>query len=253
MRNNNLSRKAQVIISALLIFLIVSVAFNTVLFNRAKQYYIDLNSVRLDPLGLSNYSISDQSPSTSGKPLVVFYGDSRAARWPAPALDDRFDFVNRGIEGQTTEQVLLGFEYHLAPVHPQMVILQVGVNDLKTIPLFPDRKAAIIAKCEENIRQIIQRSNELGATVIVSTIFPVGNPPVERQPFWSTDIAAAIGEVNQYIRSLAQSKVIVFEADSVLADGGQLKPKYALDELHLNEQGYQALNEELTRILLGIN
>ena len=251
MPNNKLSCKVRLVIGALIFVAISSIVLNVILFNRAKQYYIDLNGERLDPLRLSVFS--QELPRVPDKIRAVFYGDSRAARWPAPALDDRFDFVNRGIEGQTTEQVLLGLEYHLVPVHPQIVILQVGVNDLKTIPLFPDRKAAIIADCKENIRQIIQRSTELGAMVIVSTIFPVGNPPVERQPFWSADISAAIEEVNQYIHSLSQAKVIVFDVDSILADGGQLKPKYALDELHLNEQGYQSLNEELTRIWLGIN
>lgn len=251
MRADRLSRGLRIVFSLLILFVVGSLALNVVLFNRARQYYIELNGDRLDPLQLSAFS--GELPRISGKIRAVFYGDSRAVRWPAPTLDARFDFVNRGLEGQTTEQVLLRVDYHLAPAHPQIVILQVGVNDLKTIPLFPNRKIAIIANCKDNIRQIIQRANELGATVIVSTIFPVGNPPLERQPFWSADISAAIEEVNQYIRSLAQPKVIVFEADSVLSDGQQLKPQYAQDEMHLNAQGYQVLNEELTRILLGIN
>ncbi len=53
-------------------------------------------------------------------------------------------FVNRGIGNQTTAQVLGHFHAHVAPLHPQTIILQVGINDLKTIPLFPEQAETII-------------------------------------------------------------------------------------------------------------
>jgi len=65
---------------------------------------------------------------------VVFFGDSRAYDWPAPSGLEGLEFVNRGIGNQTTAQVLGRFEAHIAPLHPQVVVLQVGINDLKLIP-----------------------------------------------------------------------------------------------------------------------
>jgi lysophospholipase L1-like esterase len=45
-----------------------------------------------------------------------------------------FSFVNRGINTQTSAQVLGRFDKHVVPLHPNIVIVQVGINDLKTIP-----------------------------------------------------------------------------------------------------------------------
>jgi len=244
-----LFRRTRIIIAVLIVVLITSIALNVMLFSRAKQYYTDLNAVRLDPLGLSNYQSRTEPSVSFGQITVAFLGDSRAARWPTPTTADRFEFINRGIDGQTSAQVLLRFDYHLTPVHPNIVVLQVGINDLKTIPLFPEQKTAIIANCKDNIKRMIDKSTALGAIVIVSTIFPVGNPPLERQPFWSADISVAINEVNQYLRTLSGTTVIVLDADPILMDGKLLRSQYAVDELHINSEGYAALNSELVRIL----
>lgn len=185
-------------------------------------------------------------------PLVVFFGDSRAVSWLAPDLRE-FEFVNRGIGSQTSIQVLARFDYDVKPLNPNIIIVQAGINDLKTIPLFPDRKKTIVTNCKENVRQIVERSTKSGATVILTTIFPVAQVPIWRKPFWSDDVAIAVDEVNVFIRSLAGSKVIVFDAYAVLAnDKGITRAEYSQDLLHLTNLGYQRLNAELTPILLRL-
>jgi len=74
--------------------LIVSLALNVFLFQRARQYFLDMNAVRLDPLGLSVYS---DVPSASAGVRIVFFGDSRAARWPVPENQTDWEFINRGV------------------------------------------------------------------------------------------------------------------------------------------------------------
>jgi len=230
--------------------LLVSVALNLILFAQSRQYYLQLNETRLDPLGLSSYSPDTlQYTAKSDKALVVLFGDSRAANWPPPDLA-RFEFVNRGIGAQTSAQALQRFDYHVRPLHPQVVLVQVGINDLKTIPLFPERKEAIIASCQNNIQHIVTQSVDDGAIVILTTIFPIGEVPLERQPFWSPDVAKAISEVNIFIRSLEAQNVIILDAYSILADeNGTIQDEYAQDTLHLNTAGYAALNRYLLPIL----
>ncbi len=238
------------ILVLLSVALLASVALNLILFAQSRQYYLQLNETRLDPLGLSFYSPDTlRYTANSGKTMVVFFGDSRAANWPPPDLA-RFEFVNRGIGAQTSAQALQRFGYHVEPLHPQVVLVQVGINDLKTIPLFPERKEAIIANCQDNIQHIVTQSGDGGAIVILTTIFPVGEVPLERQPFWSPDVARAIDEVNTFIRSLEAQDVIILDAYSILADeSGMIRDEYARDELHLSAAGYAALNEHLTPIL----
>lgn len=231
--------------------LLTSVALNVFLFAQGREYYLQLHETRLDPLGL-DYGAPDPDatgPAGPERTTVVFFGDSRAAEWPAPDLG-QYRFVNRGVGSQTSAQVVRRFDAHVRPLQPRLVILQVGINDLKTIPLFPERKVSIVARCQENIRQIVSQSTDLGATVILTTIFPVGRVPVERRPFWSDEVAAAVDEVNAYIRSLAGEQVVVLDAFAILADErGVARPEYSRDLLHLNEAGYEALNEALARSL----
>ncbi len=231
--------------------LLASVALNLFLYRQSRWYYLQLNETRLDPLGLGYYPIeaNQQSNTDPARKTVVFLGDSRAAEWPSPALD-QFEFVNRGIGSQTTAQVSQRFDYHIRPLHPHIVIIQVGTNDLKTIPLFPEQRASIVADCKANIQRIVERSVNDGAQVILTTIFPLGQVPLERRPFWSDDVAIAIDDVNKYIASLKSEEVKVFDTGLILADGeGTVKSLYSKDFLHLNAQGYNALNAELIRTL----
>lgn len=229
--------------------LAISAGLNYVLYDRAKQYYLQLNETRLDPLGLDYFGSTVHTADSSAQIRAVFFGDSRAAYWPSPMVDG-VEFINIGIGAQTSAQVVQRLDEHLVPLNPDMVIIQVGINDLKTIPLFPNRKDAIIANCENNICQIVERSEAIGATVVLTTIFPAGSVPLTRKPFWSDEVAQAIDEVNSFIKTKKDENVIVFDAFTILADeNGMLQKACSYDELHLNTAGYAVLNQEFEKIV----
>jgi lysophospholipase L1-like esterase len=234
-----------------LVALVLSLVFNAILFIQARYYYLQLNETNLDPLGLNAFSADSLPKNLPATPTatVVFFGDSRAAQWSVPANLKGFSFINRGINNQTSAQVLGRFDKHVLPLRPNIIVVQVGINDLKKIPLFPERKAAIIANCKANIQQIVTRSVNRDATVILTSIFPAGPVPLTRQPFWSPDIAQAVSEVNDYLYSLKARNVVILDAYSLLAHKGQAQSQYVRDTLHLNEKGYQVLNQELTKVL----
>jgi len=236
-----------------LVFVVLggSILLNFLLFIRARQYYLELNQTRLDPLGLSDFpephkQVIDTPLLDDRRPLrVVFFGDSRAASWTSPIVSG-YEFINRGIGSQTSVQTSLRFASHVPPLKPDVVVIQVGVNDLKTIALFPEQRQAIVSNCEANIKRMVKASKALGAVVIVTTIFPVGDVPLERKPFWSEAIAQSIQTVNATITTLADEQTIVLDAFSILADRqGVVLPQYRTDELHINEQAYEVLNKEL--------
>ncbi|MGD1873419.1 MAG: SGNH/GDSL hydrolase family protein [Mastigocoleus sp.] len=242
------------LIFILLLILGSSIFLNFLLFNRAKKYYLELNETRLDPNGLNYYPANIKKPIDTSKIRIVFFGDSRAESWIFPDINEydvsKYEFINRGISSQTSIQTIERFPYHVNSLQPNVVIIQVGINDLKTIGLFPEDKNSIIATCKSNIKEIVDESRKIGATVIISTIFPVGKVPLERQPFWSDEIGKAVEELNTYIKTLAEDKIIVFDAFPILADSqGMMLQEYSLDELHLNERGYNALNKKLVELL----
>jgi len=217
----------------------------------ARYYYYQVNSTRLDPLGLSAYPPDLVVPAkAAGTKRVLFFGDSRAYYWLALTELTQLEFINRGIGGQTTTQVLARFDAHVTPLQPDLVIVQVGINDLKTIPLFPAQKAMIIANCKANLATIVERSTALGATVILTTIFPHGQVSLQRRPFWSGAVKEAVAEVNAYLFTLADERVVIFDSAQLLADDdGLLRADYGYDLLHLNDAGYAALNPGLIEVL----
>ena len=232
-----------------------SLALNFLLYGQLKKYYTELNQTRLDPLGLAYYSSTPipRSPATADKTRVVFWGDSRAASWPAPDVEG-YEFINRGIGSQTTIQTLQRFEAHIRPLQPDVVVIQVGINDLKTIPLFPGRRNAILANCRANVEKMIVSAKAIGATVIVSTILPVGEIPLQRSPVWSDDVAEAVTAINAYIATLADKNVIIFDGYALLANEKGLMPSnYRADELHFNKQAYMQLNQAFVALLETLN
>ncbi|NER81152.1 MAG: SGNH/GDSL hydrolase family protein [Leptolyngbya sp. SIO1D8] len=226
-----------------------SAFLNVLLYTKVKQYYVELNETRLDPVGLKNYPINPEAQTDSSQLRVVFFGDSRAAGWTFPKNDD-YEFVNRGISSQTSIQASQRFVHHVQPLQPDVIVIQIGINDLKTIALFPADRDQIVADTQANIQQIVEASKRLGAIVIITTIFPTGEVPLERKPFWTDAIEEAIKDVNVFINALAEDRVIIFDAYSLLVnDQGKLLKTHEADELHLKKSGYTTLNQELLPIL----
>jgi len=236
--------------------LLLSLGANAWLAHRLVDQYLETQRVRLDPLGLRHHpeGLAGEPARELDRRRVVFFGDSRALAWTPPEALAGFEFVNRGIGRETSAQALQRFERHVAPLHPDVVVIQIGVNDLRLVSLLREERAEIVEGCAANIERMVDEASRVGATVVLTTIFPLGEIPLTRRPFLSNVIGSAIGEVNQRIRSLARPGVIVLDAAALLADGrGRLSEPFAADWLHLAPAGYRVLNDELVRVLRAID
>jgi len=209
----------------------------------ALQYYRILHALRLDPLQLEVYARARPAELAPGQRRVVIYGDSRSEGWPAPEGLSDIQWVNRGIGHQTTAQALGRFDADVAELRPDVIVLQLGVNDLKTIPLFPDREREIVARARRNLAALVTRAQSLGGEVIVVTIFPIGSIALWRRPFWSDRVQAAADALNAELATRVGPRLRLLPADSILRGAGRrLRPEYARDHLHLTPAGYRALN-----------
>lgn len=238
------------VVSILILLLVGSLAGNWLLFRFAKSYYAQLNSVQLEPLGLARFSSQPiDEAATRERPLVVFMGDSRAAQWIQPK-DKRYRFANRGISGQTSAQVLGRFSAHVSVLQPDILVLQLGANDLKAIGLMPNKSDRIVSQLKSNIRALVEQAVVEGQKVILTTLFPYGEVPLARQLVWSDEIEQATLEINQYLATLTGEKVILLDAYQILlGDKGGILPAFSRDTLHLTPAGYEALNSELVTLL----
>jgi lysophospholipase L1-like esterase len=222
------------------------------LLRTALEYFRAGEAIRLDPGGLSVYAAERERP-TAGLPLLVLFGDSRALMWSQPTAPAGYRVINRGIGHQTTAQMLLRLDADVTSLRPAVVVIEGGVNDLKAIADFPEQRSRIVAECEANLQRIVERCRQSGATVVLVTVFGIGDVALWRRPFWSNQVAAAIGEVNAYLPRLARERVVLFDANPVLADGrGQIQHAYQLDYIHLSAAGYTALNARLSPLLASL-
>ncbi|MGA9849072.1 MAG: GDSL-type esterase/lipase family protein [Roseiarcus sp.] len=98
--------------------------------------FIRTSWIRTKIAGLSSPPSTDYAdanrrlPPRGQKLRVVLIGDSRIARWPTSALDDRVEVINRGIGGETLAQMAHRYERDAIALKPDVIFIQSGGNDL---------------------------------------------------------------------------------------------------------------------------
>jgi len=170
---------------------------------------------------------------------VVFIGDSITENWKVgdPSLFSA-TMLDRGIGGQTSPQILLRFYQDVVALHPRVVHIMAGVNDImgNTGPTSDD---AIV----NNIRAMIDMAKANGISVVLAGITPckqfIARP--------GHDLSPRIAAVNRKLVLLAAQRHVTFvDYSAPLAAGdGSLKSALANDGLHPNRDGY-ALMRPLT-------
>lgn len=237
--------KILVLLSTIILF-ILSIVLNYIFYKKA---FVPLQMLRLDPLELNYYSSSPVD--INKKKLIMYYGDSRALNWPF-FKNDNYDFINRAIGNQTSSQILGRFEKHVYSYKPQIIVVQMCVNDLKIIPLFPEKKEEIIKSCMVNIKNLTKKAKKINSKVIITTVFPLGDVSVVKKiaGIKEKPIINAIDVVNVYIKSLKDDDVLIFDSFSLLvANNRKINPIYSHDWLHLSKKGYQHLNQNLNKFI----
>lgn len=241
-----------VLVVLLLVALATSLAGNYFLFNKAIQFYQRESETRLTPVS-HRYARDNAAIAASEKtkPRIIIFGESRCSMWLPHHPDNWGDveIINRGIGGETTAQIRARLESDVIALDPDLVILQMGDNDLKTIAVLEDRKEQIIENTEGNIVHIAETLADQGIDVIITTIFPTGPIGLLRRPIWSDEVNESIDYVNRRLLAFQAPRVTVADCDAFLREGEYIKPEYALDTLHLTPAGYQVLNEKLEPVV----
>ena len=233
------------LLAALLALIVVLGAGSVALGLRAWGDYRRLQLARLDPTGERQYGPANAAlpPPRADRPRVVFLGDSRVARWqPQPAAAG-YEPLWRGRDGETTAELLLRLDRDALGVGARAAVLAAGINDLKSIGLWPERAAEIESQTLANLRAAVTRLRDAGLGVVVLSIVPPAEPPLTRRPVWSEATRQAVARVNAALPSLSATGVVVVDAAALLAaTDNRPRPEYAADFLHLSPAGYAALN-----------
>ena len=170
-------------------------------------------------------------PAQPGR--VVFLGDSVTENWKLSQSFPGKPYVNRGISGQTTPQMLVRMFPDVIELKPAAVILLAGTNDIagNTGPV-------TLTQIQHNFQAMTELAQAHAIKVILCTVVPVSDYTPTKQT--SRRPPADILRLNAWIKEYAaKAKAVVADYYSALVDEkGMLRQGFADDGLHPNARGY---------------
>lgn len=187
-------------------------------------------------------------PGGTNLPTLVLLGDSRVVEWGLPPVEG-YHVENWAVNGSTTAQTALRCREMLSRVKPKVVVLQVGINDLKLLGPKPALRPEVVDAAASNTLSIVADCRRAGAKVMVLPVWPTGPVDWRRRVVWSRAVEPARLEVNEKIRSQAASLELVRVADlfkelpSPAPDSGT--SGWFRDTLHLKPEAYALLTSRL--------
>jgi acyl-CoA thioesterase I len=174
----------------------------------------------------------------AGENRVVFFGDSITDIWKLADYFPGKPYVNRGIGGQTTPQMLVRFRQDVIDLHPKVVVILAGTNDIagNTGPMRNEDIEANLGSMAE-----LARVHEI--RVVFSSVLPVHNYTDKAKDFFAQRPTARIIELNTWLKDYsAKNGVVYLDYFSALVDDkGLLKKELADDGLHPNDAGYKIM------------
>jgi len=191
--------------------------------------------LKLDWAQRCRYHAENSALPAAASTRVIFLGDSITEAWKN--LDPDFfvhDTLDRGISGQTTEQMLLRLRPDVLELHPAVLHIMAGTNDIAG-----NVGPTTLALIQGNIQSMVELARVQGIAVILASV-----PPAARFG-WRPELqpAATIAALNTWLREFAAREHLIY-ADyyAVLADGqGGLLAALSDDGVHPNAAGYAAM------------
>lgn len=172
---------------------------------------------------------------------VVFMGDSITDGWQQPRYGGFFPgkpYVDRGISGQTTPQMLLRFRRDVIDLQPKAVVILAGTNDIagNTGPMTNE-------EIQGNLASMSELAHAHKITVVFSSVTPVSEYHVanpRNPPQTTTRPMARIKALNDWMKSYAAAHGDVYldYFSAMVDDKGLMKAELTEDDLHPNAKGY---------------
>lgn len=172
----------------------------------------------------------------AGEKRVVFMGNSITEFWKniTPDFFSNNGYINRGISGQTSPQMLVRFRADVVNLKPVVVVILAGVNDIAG-----NTGPSTLEMIRDNIFSMAEIAKSNGIKVILCSVLPVYDFP------WKPGLEPAekIISLNQMIKNYANLKGHIYlDYHSALKDERNgMRAEYAKDGVHPTEAGYKIM------------
>jgi len=167
---------------------------------------------------------------------VVFIGNSIFESW-TPYFATMFPgkpYINRGISGQTTPQLLVRFRQDVIALKPKVVVILAGTNDIAG-----NTGPSTLEMIEDNLASMVELAKANGIRVVLGSVLPAARYA------WKPDLrpAPAIVALNAWIRAYSRGQDIIFldYHSAMRTDTDGLRADLSGDGAHPNEAGYRVM------------
>ena len=167
---------------------------------------------------------------------VVFMGNSITDVWIniSPEFFEGKSYIDRGISGQTTPQMLVRFRADVINLHPKVVLILGGTNDIAG-----NTGPSTLEMIEDNLASMAELGKANGIKVILSSVLPVYDYP------WKPGLEPAekIVTLNKWMKDYAAKKGFYYldYYSSVVDERKGMKTEYSKDGVHPNKAGYKVM------------
>lgn len=171
-----------------------------------------------------------------GEKRIVFMGNSITEGWKVsdPELFENKGFINRGISGQTTPQMLVRFRSDVINLQPKVVVILAGTNDIagNTGPM-------TLEEIRDNIASMAEIARSNGVAVIISSVLPAYD--YSWRPGLEPNLK--IPALNKMLKDYAEKNDMIYlDYFTVMADDRNGLPKdLAEDGVHPTRKGYEMM------------
>ena len=194
---------------------------------------------------LARYDKDNKSiaPPAKNEQRVVFMGDSITDSWddPANGFFPGKPYIDRGISGQTTPQMLIRFRRDVIELKPKVVVILAGTNDIAG-----NTGPTTLEAIEDNLKSMAELATANGIRVVLASVMPVsdyeirdGKPLIQTQRRPPDKILALNKWIHEFARANRHTYLDYFSA--MVDDKGFLKDELSNDGLHPNPQGYAVM------------
>ncbi len=201
----------------------------------------------LDWPNLSRYQDENRSVGIpeKGKQRVVFMGDSITEEW-SNLYPDYFDtkgYINRGIGGQTTPQMLIRFKPDVIDLEPDIVVILAGTNDIAG-----NTGPSNVKMITDNIFSMAELARAHQIKVVLSSILPVFEYEWAKE---IKDVPATIDSVNDELKKYVNDHGLVYldYFSSMVDERKGLNKDYTYDGVHPNQDGYILMSSLAQKVL----
>jgi len=167
---------------------------------------------------------------------VVFMGNSITEGWQQyfATMFPGKPYINRGISGQTTPQMLVRFRQDVIALKPKVVVILAGTNDIAG-----NTGPSTLEMIEDNLASMAELAKANGIRAVMSSVLPVYDYP------WKPGLEPApkIIALNKWMKDYAdRHHAIYLDYHSAMADArGGMREGLASDGVHPNEAGYRVM------------